>query len=260
MGGARRTKSRPEFWRKRGLLSQTGRIVGIVDFKMGRRLNFRWWPWLGILLLIPSLVLNVFLFQKIQKGSQGIKVIGVIDGDTLVLEGKVRLRLRYLDAPELEFCGGKEAKEKLESLVENKKVVLKERILDAQGRPMALVYVGHKLVNEEMLKSGWVRYHTDNTPEKDILKATYELARKEKRGIFGPKCYQKENLENPACVIKGNIDKVTGARTYHFPGCVQYDFTVVEKDIGEQWFCTEEEAQKAGFERSKRCPKGKFKP
>jgi endonuclease YncB( thermonuclease family) len=126
---------------------------------MAKKRGFQWWPWVGFLLLIPSLIVNVFLFQKLPKEGEGIKVIGIIDGDTLVLEGKVRLRLRHVDAPELEFCGGKEAKEKLESLVQEKKVILKEQIIDQQGRPMALVYVKDKLVNEEMLESGWARYH-----------------------------------------------------------------------------------------------------
>ena len=214
---------------------------------------------LGFLLLIPSLILNVFLFQKIQKGGEGIRVIGVIDGDTFVLEGKVRLRLRHIDAPELEFCGGKEAKEKLESLVKEKEVVLKERILDQRGRPMALVYVGSTLVNEEILKSGWARYHSDNSSQKSVLKAAQESAKEKGIGIFSPKCLQKKNLENPKCAIKGNIHE-RGTRIYHFPGCAQYDFVIVEKDIGEGWFCSEEEAQKAGFERSKRCPEEKFKP
>jgi micrococcal nuclease len=219
---------------------------------MAKKLTFHW-QWLGFLLLIPSLIVNVFLFQKLPKGGGGIKVIGIIDGDTLVLEGKVKLRLRHVDAPELEFCGGKEAKEKLESLVQEKKVILKEQIIDQQGRPMALIYVKDKLVNEEMLKSGWARYHTDNSSQKTVLKAAYDLAKEMGLGIFSPQCYQKENPENPQCNIKGNIDKATRVKKYYFPGCTQYEFTIVEKDIGEEWFCTEEEAQEAGFEKSKTC-------
>lgn len=214
---------------------------------------------MGFLLLIPSLVLNILLFQETRENNPGIKVIGVIDGDTFVLEGKVRLRLRQIDAPELEFCGGKEAKEKLESLVKDKKVIIKEQILDQWGRPMALVYTKDVFVNEEMLLSGWAKYHNDQSSQKSALKTARDLAQEKGIGIFSPKCFQKENPENPKCTIKGNIDKSTKARTYHFPGCAQYDFVIVEKDIGEGWFCAEEEAQKAGFERSKRCPEEKFK-
>jgi len=209
-------------------------------------------PWLGFLLLIPSLILNFFLFQEKEKLGQGILVLEVLDGDTLLLDSKVRLRLRHLDAPELEFCGGPEAKDFLENLVKDKKVVLQERILDQQGRPMALVYLGKKLINEEVLKSGWAKYHSDKTSQTEILKAVGQKAREEKKGIFSPQCYQTENLENPKCVIKGNFS-TSGTKLYYYPGCAQYEFAIVEKDIGEEWFCTEKEAQKAGFEKAKTC-------
>lgn len=208
---------------------------------------------LGILGFLGSVILNIHLFQKTEKLGQGIKVLEVLDGDTILLDGKVRLRLRHLDAPELEFCGGEEAKNLLEGLVKGKRVVLEEYILDQQGRPMALVYLDNKLVNEEMLKSGWARYHADQSSKKDQLKEAGQKAKEEKKGIYSPKCYQTENLENPKCEIKGNIDKVTDTRLYYYPGCAQYEFTIVEKDIGEDWFCTEKEAREAGFEKAKTC-------
>ena len=66
----------------------------------------RLFPLFLLILLFPSLALNAILIKKTNKSEQGIKVLGVIDGDTLVLDGKVRLRLRSVDAPELNFvCG-----------------------------------------------------------------------------------------------------------------------------------------------------------
>lgn len=158
-----------------------------------------------------------------------------------------------MDAPELEFCGGEEAKNLLESLVKGKKVVLAEYILDQQARPLALIYQNGEFVNLEMLKSGWARYHHDQSSKKDLLKQAGQKAREEKKGVFSPKCHQTENLENPKCNIKGNIDKATDTRLYFYPGCAQYEFTIVEKDLGEDWFCTEKEAQEAGFEKAKTC-------
>jgi len=211
---------------------------------------------LGGLALAASLFLNVFLYQKTKKMEAGILVIEVLDGDTFLLDGKVRVRLRHADAPELSFCGGAQAKKLLTNLVKEKKVVLQEQILDQYGRPLALIYAGNTLVNLEMLKSGWARYHHDNSSQKSVLEEAAAAAQKEARGIFSPLCHQKENRENPACQIKGNIDKRTGLKKYFFPGCAQYDFAIVEKDIGEAWFCREEEAQKAGFTRAETCPKG----
>lgn len=204
--------------------------------------------------LFPSLALNLFYFQKSKNNSEGIAVIGVIDGDTLVLEGKTRLRLRSIDAPESEYCGGVEAKKELEKLVLNKKVIIKEKIMDQVGRPMALVYADNFLINQKMLETGWVRFHSDATSARNILKQTYDNIRAKEIGIYSSKCRQMENPDNPKCNIKGNLDKNSDSRLYYFPGCVQYNTTVVEKDLGEQWFCTEKEAQKAGFSKSVRCP------
>ncbi|MCJ7804697.1 hypothetical protein MUP35_03135, partial [Patescibacteria group bacterium] len=72
--------------------------INFKNFKVPKFL-----PLLLFLLLLPSIFLNVFFFHEIKKNEEGIKVLGVIDGDTLVLEGKVRLRLRNIDAPELDL-------------------------------------------------------------------------------------------------------------------------------------------------------------
>ncbi len=211
-------------------------------------------PFLGFFLFIVSLVFNIFQYSKNKALSQGTKVIGVIDGDTIVLEGKVRLRLRNIDAPELQYCLGEESKVLLEKLVNGKTIIFKEKIIDQMGRPMALVYLGDTLINEEMLNSGLARYHSDQSTMAEELKATADKAKTDSLGIFSSKCYQTKNPDNPKCNIKGNTDKNSNLRNYYFPGCPQYEFTIVEKDLGESWFCTEKEAQKAGFTRAKNCP------
>lgn len=211
-------------------------------------------PLILLFLLALSVILNIFFSRELKKSQKGIEVLGVIDGDTLVLEGKTRLRLRSVDAPELEYCGGKEAKELLEKLVKDKVVLVKEQIIDVKGRPMALVYVDEKLVNEEILKEGWGRFHSDDTSAREVLKSAYDNAKGKSLGIFSSKCRQTQNPDKPKCNIKGNIDKNSDRRNYYFPGSAQYDFTIVEKDTGEDWFCTEKEAQKAGFTRSLTCP------
>ncbi len=221
---------------------------------MNKKFVGRALPFLGFLLFIVSLVFNVFQYSKNKSLSQGTKVIGVIDGDTIVLEAKVRLRLRNIDAPELQYCLGTESKDLLEKLVNNKTIIFKEKIIDQMGRPMALVYLGDTLINEEMLNSGLARYHNDTSTMAEELKATADKAKADGLGIFSSKCYQTKNPDNPKCNIKGNTDKNSNLRNYYFPGCPQYEFTIVEKDLGESWFCTEKEAQKAGFTRAKNCP------
>ena len=78
--------------------------------------------------------------------------------------------------------------------------------------------------------------------------------RAKKIGIYSPKCSQTTNPDNPNCNIKANIDKNSDRKNYYFPGCPQYEFTIVEKDTGENWFCSEAEAAAAGFTRALNCP------
>ena len=210
-----------------------------------------WW----IPVLISSIFLNIFLLLKTHpQSSQGSLVIGVIDGDTLVLEGKSKVRLRYADAPELKFCGGIDAKNYLEKLVVGKKVRIDEQIPDQYGRGMALVYRDDTLVNSEMLSSGWAKFHHDNSSVTDQLKAVAAKAKESKQGIFGL-CQSKDTPEKAGCLIKGNIDDNSDRKNYYLPNCAQYKFTIVEKDMGEGWFCSEQEAQAAGFTRAATCAK-----
>lgn len=214
-------------------------------------------PWIiaGII-LFSSLATNIFQYKQnknLKKTGIFVKVIEVIDGDTFVTENKQRIRLVGVDAPEMGLCLSEEAKEELKDLVENKEVGLKEAFADKYGRLVALIYKEDKLINETMLTKGFGRFDGAKNSQSETLKEAYEKAREENLGIFSTTCYQKENTENPECSIKGNIDKGNGKKTYHFPGCREYDTTIVEKDLGEQWFCTEKEAQEAGYTKSSNC-------
>jgi len=51
---------------------------------------------------------------------------------------------------------------------------------------------------------------------------------------------------DPACLIKGNINR-KGARIYHLPGSSDYAQTRIDGSAGERWFCSEAEAQAAGW-------------
>lgn len=214
----------------------------------------KWLVVIGMILVL-SVLLNIFQYKNNQKSEVGIKVIGILDGDTITLEGKTRFRLRNIDAPEMENCGGAEAKKELERIIGNNRVTVKEEILDNWGRPMGYLYIGDKLVNEEMLKTGWVRYHTDATSGAKEMKIIEDQNKLNNIGVYSQKCYQMENTDNPKCNIKGNTDPSNSAiKKYYVPGCVQYKTTIVEMDRGEKWFCSEAEARSAGYVKSVRCP------
>ena len=53
------------------------------------------------------------------------------------------------------------------------------------------------------------------------------------------------------CRIKGNISR-KGTRIYHVPGGAFYARTRIDTAKGERWFCSEAQAQAAGWRRAKR--------
>jgi micrococcal nuclease len=216
--------------------------------------------WFNIILLLSlviSLSINFYFLNVLKEQNQ---VVEVVDGDTFQLKSGKRVRLIGVDAPEYDRCGGKEARQFLESIVKNKTVTIKEEVQETFGRSLALVYIGKTLVNEEVLKAGWGRPDYRKNSQRDKLTAAYHFARDKKLGIFSSLCRQensstnKSNNQQNECNIKGNIDKNTYQKFYHLPGCKHYNEVVIEKDIGERYFCSEEEAQKAGFKKASGCP------
>lgn len=210
--------------------------------------------WLGLGLLAPSLAFNLFWLKRDQKSLYLIREI--IDGDTFVTEDYSVVRFLGIGAPELGLCGGEEAKKHLEDLIAGKRVTLEVLRRDSGGRQLGYAYLNKKMVNQELLKSGWYFYNGAESFYGDQLKPAYYQAKEAKLGIYSTKCTQTENLENPKCQIKGNVSRSSsnlGDKTYHFPGCYRYDDVLVELHRGDQWFCSEKEAQEAGFVKSKNC-------
>ncbi len=180
------------------------------------------------------------------------KVVSVIDGDSFKIGNNQTVRLFGLDAPQLEYCFGKEAKKALTKKIVGKKVILKELQVDMYKRIMALVYVNGELINEYMIKNGYaIREGDDSSLKNELIKAN-DFARKNKLGIFSEKCTQEEPPKK-GCEIIGNIIWSTKNKEYTMPGCKYYTMSIVAKYRGEEWFCTEKEAIKAGYTKSKNC-------
>jgi hypothetical protein len=55
-----------------------------------------------------------------------------------------------------------------------------------------------------------------------------------------------------SCNIKGNISIETGERIYHMLGQKYYAATRISPQYGERWFCSEAEAQAAGWRKARR--------
>jgi micrococcal nuclease len=128
----------------------------------------------------------------------GLKVISVIDGDTVVVAkgwGRTVVRLDSIDCPENGQPWGNIAKYGLIKLVGGHKVKLEEHGIDPHGRTLATIYVWHggkqewMNVNERMVTLGhaWVmRTYYDHLPSErqDKLNRLEGWARSKKVGLW----------------------------------------------------------------------------
>ena len=184
------------------------------------------------------------------------QVARVIDGDTFETTDKSIVRFDTLDAPGLTNCGGTQAKQELEKLILGKRISLNVQARDNYGRQVASVKSGNTWIDRKLIETGWVAYSSSTIDKDHVLQNLDYKNREDKKGIYSSLCTQYENPDNPKCVVKGNIINewnFKGDKAYHFPGCIQYKTTRVEKYRGEQWFCTEKEAQTAGYTKSGGC-------
>lgn len=224
--------------------------------------------------------------EEIRK-SPTYKVLRVVDGDTIRIDynGKdEKVRFIGLDTPETKDprkpiqCFGREATAKMTEFAENKNIRLEfdktqgER--DKYGRLLAFVYSeDNKNLAYEMIRQGYGNEYTYNSnPYKyqNEFKEAARKAREENKGLWAentcagnatkpadtpaPKpqptpAYSPAPAPQPqqsqgACVIKGNVGR--NGKIYHMPGQKYYN-----KTNPEAIFCSEAEAQSAGFRRSK---------
>lgn len=198
------------------------------------------------------------------------KVVRVIDGDTIEIEGGERVRYIGMDAPELniqDHCFGPEATRKNKELVEGKTVRLEKDIseTDIYKRLLRYIFIDDVFVNDYLVRQGYAHvstYPPDVKYENQFLQAEQE-ARENKRGLWSKDCDKEiqtsmpntittptKTNSNSDCLIKGNISS-SGEKIYHVPGQRYYEQTKIEENKGERWFCSEQEAQEAGWRKSK---------
>ena len=87
------------------------------------------------------------------------RVIRVVDGDTIEIEGGVRVRYIGIDSPEMEMCFAAEAKAENEKLVNDKTVRLEKDIseTDKYNRLLRYVYIDNVMVNNLLVRQGFAR-------------------------------------------------------------------------------------------------------
>lgn len=186
----------------------------------------------------------------------------VIDGDTIEIEGGKRVRYIGINSPEADECFGLSATEANKDFVLGKNVRLEKDIseTDKYGRLLRYVWVGDTLVNDYLVKNGFA--HSSSYPPDIKYQAQFNVSEKEardnNRGLWHPSACNSNlpnypnppNLPNSTCNIKGNISS-KGEKIYHTPGQRYYDKTQIDEAAGERYFCSEVEAENAGWRKSK---------
>ncbi len=196
--------------------------------------------------LVSSLTLNAYLlYQK----SENTEVVRVIDGDSFETKDNRRIRLLGLDAPEKDRCLYSQSREKLVSLILNKKVQLKDQVKDDYGRLLANVYVDDLLVNKYMLMDGLARFTYATSPQYSDLKLLSQKAKNLNLGVYSPLC-RTTSLDD-SCQIKANNNH--GKKYYFTPNCNNYDQVIIDESYGDKWFCDEGKALEEGFVKASNC-------
>ena len=227
----------------------------MVEIKLGKWTRYA-------LAVFALLTVSTAFFLRTSFTKQTFKVTEVVDGDTIKLEDNTDIRYIGLDTPELgrgdtpSECFAQEAKEINQNLVLGKKIRIETDVnkMDRFGRTLAYVYLQPNkgkteiFINEYLLKEGVAKFHLDTVNQRYIqtLVTAAEFAHKEKKGLWSF-CAPDHKV---GCQVKGNYDK-RGHRFYHLPEFRHYSVTTVDFENGDQWFCTEQEAQKAGFTRAR---------
>ncbi|MBI5356653.1 thermonuclease family protein [Candidatus Collierbacteria bacterium] len=210
----------------------------------------------GILFIVLSVFFNIYLTaDKIKTRNKDFyTVTEVTDGDTFVTNTGAKVRILGIDAPEMGLCGSQEAKDELEKLILNKKVKISSTANDTFKRLVSDVYLDGASVNNLMIASGWAAYDSSDSLDAKAMRESGENARKNKIGIYSQKCSQTIPPDGK-CRVKANINDATGDKIYYLPSCgVRYDNISVDLFRGDQWFCSEKQAQTAGFAKAKACP------
>ena len=141
---------------------------------------------------LATLLLLIFSVSSYADQYQG-RVIKVIDGDTVWVKSSnkhIKIRLSYIDAPELKQTHGIRSKNFLIEMVLDKEVQINTNKKDRYNRHLGELYIHNSeesiFVNAKMIKSGnaWVYKTYRNNP---YLTNLEKYAKINKKGLWANK-------------------------------------------------------------------------
>jgi endonuclease YncB( thermonuclease family) len=190
-----------------------------------------------------------------------------LSGDTLRV-GSTTIAMAGIEAPlNGQMCSSGSArhwrcdaaaKAELARLAESGRVACKLSRADANGRRAGSCKIGDRDIAAELVRSGHVFADTGLFSSYATLE---QEARAAKLGVWGgdaerPADYRAHKWQDAkrdapdGCPIKGGVRR--GQRIYVLPWSRDYASTRVSVGRGERWFCSESEAQAAGWKPSDR--------
>lgn len=106
-------------------------------------------------------------------------VTKVIDGDTVIIEEKYKIRLLGIDADELKEPCYEVAKSRLKELILNKQVILEkdQTDMDQYRRFLRYIFLDNQNINLQLIKEGLVKslfYEPNLKYKEEIIKAENE--------------------------------------------------------------------------------------
>lgn len=128
------------------------------------------------------------MIQPAQAESIEGRVIWVTDGDTLVViipgRQEIRIRLVWIDAPELKQAYGDQSKRSLSLMTLNQWVRVVDHGYDRYGRLLGQVYVGSLDVNAEQVRRGMAWVYRKYAPKGSPLLEVEQIAKMARLGLW----------------------------------------------------------------------------
>lgn len=219
--------------------------------------------------LVVILLISTSYSQTLKPG----QVVEIIDGENLVVStknnGRLKVRLAGIDAPEKDQPFYGESTNNLSSMVRDKEVSIHTYKIDSLGRYVSKVLIGDQDIGLIQIRDGFAWHNRDksesSTEEFDRYSFIESEAKSQKRGLWSgtpiePWVWRRgATLPPPVADKPQNVIGIDPRETFigveatklYYPfKCdeAKYDVRVIQRT-----FYSEEEAIKAGFRRSDKC-------